>query len=584
MSTAALPIRYSVKPGDSLWTISQKYNTTPEELIQLNGLTRNNINEGQVLIIPTHPADPAALVYLVQRGDSLWTIAQRFGTTVEALKRINSLHTDEVEVDQMLMIRDTKEPLQTTYTAQAGDSLWSIANQYNTTVDELMRVNNLSNNQIEVGQRIIVQTPPPESLYTVKPGDSLWTIALQFNTTVENLRSMNDLHDDQIFVGQILKTKKDTLQRHTVKSGESLWTIANYYGMTVDNLRQINGLTSNELAIGQILLVEAKSTPPVTTTVTHTVKAGESLYSIANQYGMTVEQVRELNNLTSTNLSIGQRLVVYYSVKSTDANIVVTVRRLNGNLQWIPLEDYVLGVVAAELADGFNQEAYRVQAVAARTYALKRVKEGKTISDTDGHQVFQDLAQLRKRFGDRYSEIMNPIKRAVEETRGEVIYYQNELIDALFFSTSNGKTEDPRNVWGGSLPYIRVVNSQWDTRSPYYYNIKNIPLSQFRSRLGLSSGASLYTNVLSRTDGDSVDRINIAGKTFTGEAVRRALSLRSTDFDISFTATNAVVRQRGWGHQVGLSQYGSHFMGEEGWNYQDIIRHYYAGVEIRSIF
>lgn len=257
---------YIVKSGDSLWSIANKYNTTVDILKALNGLTSNNLTVGQVLELPSSGTSETGSTYTVKSGDSLWSIANKYNTTVNAIKTLNNLKTEQLYIGQILQLPTTSETPSTgsTYTVKSGDSLWSIANQYNTTVDNLKALNGLSGSSLSVGQVLKVpsstgtEPTPTGSTYTVKSGDSLWSIANRYNTTVDNLKALNGLSGNSLSVGQILRVPSSsapTGSTYTVRSGDSLWSIANRYNTTVDNLKALNGLTNNSLSIGQVLRV-----------------------------------------------------------------------------------------------------------------------------------------------------------------------------------------------------------------------------------------------------------------------------------------------------------------------------------------
>lgn len=199
---------YTVKKGDSLWKIANKYNTTVEKLKSANNLKTNTLSVGQKLVIPSISVSPEVSdTYIVQKGDSLWSIANKFNMTVSELKNLNNLTNNLLSIGQVLKIKDSSNNGKTTYTVQKGDSLWVIANKYGITTEELKSYNNFTSNLLSIGQvlKIPQGKTSTENIYTVKKGDSLWTIANRYNTTVEKIKVLNNLTSNLLSIGQQLK-------------------------------------------------------------------------------------------------------------------------------------------------------------------------------------------------------------------------------------------------------------------------------------------------------------------------------------------------------------------------------------------
>lgn len=264
---------YVVQKGDSLYSIAQKFNTTVDKLKELNNLTSNNLSIGQVLVISeeqgSSPSDDY-IIYTVKRGDSLWNIARDFNTTVDAIIDLNNLGTTALSVGQTLKIPQKTES-SLTYTVKSGDSLWKIANSFGVTVDSIIQTNNLSSTTLSIGQQLII------------PGAS---------TTPEPT-----------------PPEDNETQLYVVKSGDSLWSIARQFNTTVSEIRAANNLTSDVLSIGQLLRIPGNNNSGSNGTIYY-VKSGDSLWKIANQFNTTVDEIRRLNGLTSNVLQIGQQLII----------------------------------------------------------------------------------------------------------------------------------------------------------------------------------------------------------------------------------------------------------------------------------
>ncbi|MBE6153880.1 MAG: LysM peptidoglycan-binding domain-containing protein, partial [Firmicutes bacterium] len=214
-------------------------------------------------VVKTFLGGTSGNTYTVKAGDTLWSIANRFNTSVNELKNLNNLTSDILSIGQKLEIPTgmVVPGAGNRYVVKAGDNLWSIARRYNTTVDDIKRLNNLTSNILQIGQTL--QIPSGEvsegNLYTVKAGDTLWSIAGQFKVSVDELKSLNNLNNNLISIGQILRipniSNSGTGTRYIVKAGDTLWNIAKRYNTTVSNIRNINNLTSDILSIGQILYI-----------------------------------------------------------------------------------------------------------------------------------------------------------------------------------------------------------------------------------------------------------------------------------------------------------------------------------------
>ena len=266
----------------------------------------------------TPPEEITTNTYVVQKGDSLYSIANKLGTTVSELKKENNLTSNTLQIGEVLRIptKEIYEGEENVYIVQKGDTLYSVAMANNTTVDELKKANNLTSNILSTGQLLKIPSALlPESTYIVKKGDSLYSIANKYNTTVDELKRINNLTSNILSIGQVLKLPSDKVSdiekeentiSYTVQKGDSLYSIARKYSTTIDKIKDLNNLTTNLLSIGQVLLIPTNTNLETT----YTVQKGDSLYSIAKKYDTTVDRLKQLNNLKSNLLSIGQILIV----------------------------------------------------------------------------------------------------------------------------------------------------------------------------------------------------------------------------------------------------------------------------------
>lgn len=266
------------------------------------------------------PSNTSKDYYFIHRNTgNTEAIIVEYGFLDSTLDDPNQLKNDyreltEAVVNAVLEYIGESAPSGNTYIVKSGDSLWSIAKKYGVTVDELKSANNLTSNLLNVGQRLKIPSAVEEETteytnYTVKSGDTLYSIAKQYDLTMQELISFNNLSSTLLSIGQILRIPvavEETVEPYTiytVKSGDNLYAIARNYGVSVADIMNYNNLTSNLLSIGQTLRIP-------TTSTSYTVQKGDTLYSIARKFDTTVDNIKQKNNLTSNTLSLGQKLII----------------------------------------------------------------------------------------------------------------------------------------------------------------------------------------------------------------------------------------------------------------------------------
>ena len=272
-----------------------------------------------------------------------------------------------------------------------------------------------------------------------------------------------------------------------------------------------------------------------------------------------------------------------------ESNTIIRVKRMaSGKIVGVPFEQYIVGVLAGEMPIYFNLEALKAQAVAARSYALKRMEYNKDndfdVVDSILNQVYLDDNYLKDAWGDDYVNNINKLREAVNATSMEYLDYNGDVIDALFFSTSNGYTETSSLVFNIDLPYLQSVSSSWDEKtSSAFKSTTSMPLRDLYNKLNIDYSDYFDVKILEKSSTNRIIKLSINGKEFLGRDLYNTLGLKSTDFSLKKDGDKVIINTIGYGHGVGMSQYGAEGMAEEGYSYVDILKHYYVGTNIKKI-
>jgi len=284
--------------------------------------------------------------------------------------------------------------------------------------------------------------------------------------------------------------------------------------------------------------------------------------------------------------------------KDKDDSILITSLNVSTNkVSTVPLETYLTGVLAAEMPASYEIEALKAQAVAARSYILSKIgKENATHPDavicTDSTHckawISEEDAKAKWKSSEQ-KENWEKLESAVNSTKGEYMTYDHQVIEAFFFSSSGGKTENSEDVWGGSRPYLKSVESYGDSISPDNTSTVTLSYTQFSEKLKpyldntADTASPISIGEITRTEGGSVATICIGGKTFKGTEIRSIFGLKSANFTIAASPSNVTFTVKGYGHGVGMSQKGANYMAQSGKNYEEILSHYYTDIQITSL-
>lgn len=269
-------------------------------------------------------------------------------------------------------------------------------------------------------------------------------------------------------------------------------------------------------------------------------------------------------------------------------DVKVRVLKSDNKVECINLEDYLVGVVSGEVPVYFENEALKAQAVAARTYALKQIENNKEkeydVTDTVSSQVYKTEEDLKKRWGSDYEKNIEKIKNAVKSTEGEYVSYNNDPIYAFFFSTSNGYTEDNKNVFGQDLPYLKTVDSSFDEKETSNFIVtKEYSLNDFYNKLNIPYSESLTITDEEKSNAGRVLNLKINGNLMNGRDFQSKLKLRSTDFTVEKTGDKVTITTKGFGHGVGMSQYGANALAKQNKTYEEILKYYYTETNLQKL-
>ena len=266
-------------------------------------------------------------------------------------------------------------------------------------------------------------------------------------------------------------------------------------------------------------------------------------------------------------------------------------------VQTLALDEYLCGVVAAEMPALFPEQALRAQAVAARTYAMRRASaspaaahRGAMLCANAAHcKAYRPIAEAAANWGISRDAYTEKISAAVADTDGQILLYEGEPISAVFHSASSGKTERAADVWGGDVPYLQSVESPGEQEAPNYHGTVEIACDEFRKRFSEKYGGDLtapperWFAASQRSAAGGVITVHVGGVKVTGEQVRTLCGLRSANFTVRREGDKLVFDTVGYGHGVGMSQYGARAMAQAGKDYREILSHYYRGVEFGMI-
>lgn len=269
-------------------------------------------------------------------------------------------------------------------------------------------------------------------------------------------------------------------------------------------------------------------------------------------------------------------------------DVKVRVLKSYNKVDCINLEDYLVGVVSGEVPVYFENEALKAQAVAARTYALKQIENNKEkeydVTDTVSSQVYKTEDDLKNRWGSDYEKNIKKIKNAVKSTEGEYVSYNNDPIYAFFFSTSNGYTEDNKNVFGQDLPYLKTVDSSFDEKETSNFIVtKEYSLNDFYNKLNIPYSESLTITDEEKSNAGRVLNLKVNGNLMNGRDFQSKLKLRSTDFTVEKTGGKVTITTKGFGHGVGMSQYGANALAKQNKTYEEILKYYYTGTNLQKL-